>query len=112
VGVPVKEHFLDLAQFDNCPPSVTAGNDLFRCLPAWVLAGLAEGFNFRNQSLCCYLSAISLNGAQGIALTFGTICETSIAHLCDQISQITGIANSAFDALISNQAADHQLFDA
>lgn len=111
VRAQVKERFLDLARLDNCPPSVTASNHLFRCLPVWVLAGLTEGFNFHNQSLCCYLSVISLNGSQRIAWTLGTLCEKYIAHLCDQISQIKGIANSAFDVLISNQAADHQLFD-
>ena len=53
-----------------------------------------------------------MDGAQGLVVSLGAIGQAGIADLCDQIAQITGIADGAFHTLLGDQAADHQLFDA
>ena len=77
-----------------------------------VLASGPDVCNFSNQLLRGHLAAIALDRAQGLCVSLGGIGQAGIADLCDQIAQIAGIANGAFHALVGDQAADHQLFDA
>ena len=77
-----------------------------------VLASGLDGFNFCDKLSGCHLAAIALDRAQGLIVSLGAIGQAGIAELCDQIAQITGIADGAFHTLVGDQAADHQLFDA
>ena len=77
-----------------------------------VLASGLDGFNFCDKLSGCHLAAIALDRAQGLIVSLGAIGQAGIADLCDQIAQITGIADGAFHTLVGDQAADHQLFDA
>ena len=77
-----------------------------------VLASGPDGFNFCDKLSGCHLAAITLDRVQGLIVSLGAIGQAGISDLCDQIAQVTGIADGAFHTLVGDQAADHQLFDA
>ena len=77
-----------------------------------VLASGLDGFIFCDKLSGCHLAAIALDRAQGLIVSLGAIGQAGISDLCDQIAQVTGIADGAFHTLVGDQATDHQLFDA
>ena len=74
-----------------------------------VLASGPDGFNFCDKLSGCHLAAIALDRAQGLIVSLGAIGQAGIADLCDQIAQITGIADGAFHTLVGNDTRDYQL---
>src|SRR6056297_31808 len=75
-------------------------------------AGLASYGQLVQQVLRGDLPAIALDRAQRMVVTLLRIGQAGVCDLRDQITEVTGVADRAFDALIGNQPAHHHLFDA